>query len=202
MRKIISLLCIILVLAAVMTTPAEAAKKDTKAPVITKTDPVDYATDIMIESTIIIRFNEAVQKGKNIAKISLKENETKSIEFTYEITGQFLKLTPKTQLKYDTLYTVTIPASAVKDKAGNNFAATYSFNFLTETDPSKASTETASTDGITYSIEIEATMQEALTPTKIAYFEQMLQKFGINATFKNVSIADQEDQSAGDTTSN
>lgn len=189
MKKIISLLCMVLILMTV-TTPVDAAKKDTKAPVITKTNPVDYGTNIMAESTIIIRFNEAILKGKNISKISLKENETKSVSFTYEIKGNFLTLTPKTTLKYDTYYTVKIPAAAVKDTAGNNFGTSYSFNFVTESDPAKPSSDNSNKDGITYILEMEATLNEELTDVKIAYFEQMLLKFGINATFKNVTIAE------------
>lgn len=190
MKKIISMICIVLVLAS-MTSSVYAAKKDTKAPVITKTNPVDYATDIMIENTIIIRFNETIKKGKNIAKISIKENETKSIEFSYVIKDNLLELTPKTDLKYDTVYVVSIPAAAIKDTAGNNLKSNYAFNFITELDPSKA-TNVGTVIGTKYVIEIEANLQEALTPVKISYFEQMLSKFGIDATFKDVRLEEQE----------
>lgn len=191
MKKIISFLCIVLVLLT-MTTPVDAAKKDTKAPVITKTNPVDYGTDVMIDGTIIIRFNETILKGKNIAKIIFKENETKSIEFNYVIDGKFLKLTSKTSLKYNTFYTVTVPAAVVKDKAGNNFAKSYTYNFITEEDPAKASDKSSAKDGIKYIIELEATLYEELTDVKIAYFEKMLEQFGINASFKNVYLATQK----------
>ena len=192
MKKIISaIICVFLVLAAIQE-PVAAAKKDTKAPVITKTNPVEYGTDAMIDDTITIRFNETILKGKNIAKITLLETETKKVGFTYEISGKFLKISPKEALKYNTFYTVTIPASAIKDAAGNNFAKTFSFNFVTEEDPSKGSNKKSSDKTLKYVIELEATLEEELTPVKIAYFEKMLEQFGINASFRNVYIADKK----------
>ena len=187
MKKLISVICIILMLTG-MTSTVEAAKKDTKAPVITKSSPVDCGSDIMIESSILIRFDEGLMKGKNIAKISLKENETKNIGFTYELTGGFLKLIPKANLKYKTLYTVTIPAAAVKDASGNSFAKAYSFNFITEEDPKVVAANTGSTVGTKYIIEIEATLQKILDATTITYFEEMLERFGIDATFKDIYV--------------
>lgn len=192
MKKLISaFICIVLVL-AVMSNPAAAAKKDTKAPAVTKTNPVEYGTDTMVDGTIIIRFSESILKGKNIAKITLLETETKKVGFTYEINGKFLKITPKEALNFNTFYTVTIPAAAVKDSAGNNFAKTYAFNFVTEEDPLKTSDKISSGKDIKYVIELEATLDEELTPVKIAYFEKMLEQFGINASFRNVYIADQK----------
>lgn len=192
MKKVISLMVGIVVILAIAATPVSAAKKDTKAPVITKTNPVDYGTEVMIDGSILIRFSETVQKGKNIGKITWKETETKSIGFTYEITDKFLKLTPKAALKYNTFYTVTITAAAVKDAAGNNFAKAYSFNFITEEDPAKAVNPSNSGKSLTYILELEATLDEELTEVKLAYFEAMLKQFGINATFRNVYLAEKK----------
>lgn len=177
------LLCSILV-------PAQAAtsKKDTKAPVITNTNPVNYATNVMVESTLLIRFNETVKKGKNIAKITLKEEETKKITFTYEISDKFIKLKPKSSLKYNTSYTVTIPAAALKDAAGNSLAKAYTFQFITEADPTKTVKATTDSADLKYVIELEVSMKELLNESMLTYVEQMLKKMGINAKFKDFDI--------------
>lgn len=189
MKKIISLICIFLMLSE-MTTPAYAAKKDTTAPTITKTAPTDYDSDIMIESTIILRFDESIQKGKNIAKISLKESDLKEVKYTYEIKDNFLILTPKADFKYNTIYTVNVPAKAVKDTAGNNLAKDYYFDFITEVDPAEAASEEQKPDSIKYIMTIEATMDEELTDTKLEFYTQILNDFGIEAKFLDVQEED------------
>jgi methionine-rich copper-binding protein CopC len=177
---------------AIMTSPVSAAKKDTKAPTITKTNPIDCDSDVMIESTIIIRFSEKIQKGRNIAKISLKESDLKSIGFSYEIKDNLLEITPKADFKYNTIYTVTVPASAVKDAAGNNLARAYTFNFITEISPAEAAKQSANTETKKYIIEIEANLDGELTEAQIAYFSQILKNFGIDAAFLDIREADEE----------
>jgi len=193
MKRILSVLCAAIML-AVMASPASAAGKDTKAPTITKTNPADCGSDVMIEAAITVRFGENIQKGKNIAKISLKESDLKSIGFTYEIKDNLLKITPKAKLKYNTIYTVTVPAAAVKDAAGNNLAKAYTFNFITETDPAKA-TQSEDPEAKKYILEIEASMDTELNETMIAYFTQILKNFGIDATFLDVKEVKEKEKS-------
>ncbi|MFT4143000.1 MAG: Ig-like domain-containing protein [Mobilitalea sp.] len=189
MKRLGAFLCMVLLLSSILT-PVQAAttKKDTKAPVITNTNPVNYATNVMVESTLLIRFNETVKKGKNIAKITLKEEETKKVTFTYEISDKFIKIKPKTTLKYNTSYTVTIPAAAVKDAAGNSLAKAYTFQFITEADPTKTVKSTTDSSDLKYVIELEVSMKELLSESMLTYVEQMLKKMGINAKFKDFDI--------------
>lgn len=56
----------------------------------------------------------------------------------------YLLITPKAELKYNTLYSVLIPKAAVKDKTGNNLAADYTFRFITEIDPGELEETSAS----------------------------------------------------------
>ena len=189
MKRLGAFICMVLLLSSILA-PIQAAtsKKDTKAPVITNTNPGNYTTNVMVESTLLIRFNETVIKGKNIAKITLKEEETKKITFTYEISDKFIKIKPKTSLKYNTSYTVTIPAAALKDAAGNSLAKAYTFQFITEADPTKAVKSTTDSTDIKYVIELEVSMKDLLNESMLTYVEQMLKKMGINAKFKDFDI--------------
>ena len=82
-KKIITVLCVLFI-AVSMCTPAYAAKKDTKAPLVMKTDPKEKATDIMIENRIVVRFSEKIKKGKALKQITLKGTGQKAITCTYE----------------------------------------------------------------------------------------------------------------------
>jgi hypothetical protein len=186
MKKIISAICIMVMLIG-MTSPVLAAAKDTKAPTITKTSPGDKATDIMIESEIVVRFSENVKKAKAIDNISITSVLGKTIDFTYEIKNNLLVITPKSKLAYLMDYTVVIPAGTVKDSAGNTFKKEITFNFVTEEDP-KAQTNMI-TDGITYEIGLEATLQGEFTPAMQLYLVEYLKMLGIEAKITDVKKA-------------
>ncbi len=179
MKKIISLICTMLLLSLTVT-PAEAAAKDTKAPTVTKTNPAADSADHMIEGTIVIRFSENILKGKSFSKITVKAKTT-GVKYTGEITGNLLKLTPGTKLKYNTAYTVTIPAAAVKDKAGNELKKAYIFNFVSEKDPAKEAAAPQTAGKIKYRIELEAYLDHELTKRELEDFVGLLQMLGVEA---------------------
>ena len=183
MKRIISVICMIVLLVG-MTPTAFAATKDTKAPTITKTSPTDKATDIMKECEIVVRFSELIKKGKTIDQITIKSVLGKVVAYTYEIKENLLIITPKTKLSYNTNYTVTIPSGAVKDAAGNTLKKEKSFDFITEEDP-KAKSTTA-TEGFTYDIGLEATLQGEFTPIMQQYLVQYLKMLGIEAKITKV----------------
>jgi hypothetical protein len=167
-----------------MTPTVYAAAKDTKAPTITKTSPIDKATDIMKECEIIIRFSEIIKKGKTIDQISIKSVLGKVVSYTYEIKDNLLILTPKSKLSYNTNYTVTVPSGAVKDIAGNILKKDKSFDFITEEDP-KAKSDEAS-EGITYDIGLRATLQGEFTTIMQQFLVQYLNQYGIDAKITKV----------------
>ena len=183
MKKIISVICMLILLIGLAPTVL-GATKDTKAPTISKTSPVDKATDIMRESEIVIRFSEIIKKGKAINQIAIKSVMGKSVAYTYEIKDNLLIITPKAKLAYNTNYTVTIPAGAVKDPSGNVFKKDKSFDFITEKDPKKESN--AKTEGITYDIGLEATLQGEFSPIMQQYLVQYLDMLGIKAKITKV----------------
>ncbi len=183
MKKVIAILCAFVVLLS-GAVPAQAASKDTKAPTVTKISPANLATDVMIESNIVIRFSEKIVKGKAISKITLKDANNKSVAYTYEIKNNLLILTPKTNLKYNTQYTVKVPADAVKDKAGNSLKKSASSDFLTELDPSKKADVDSS--GTTYRIVIEANLDQEPTAETQSYLEQYMKLMGVDAKIISV----------------
>ena len=184
MKKIISILCGIALLIS-MASPAYAAAKDTKAPVITKTNPSDKSIDVMRESEVVLRFSENIKKSKTFDTISITSVLGKSITYTYEIKDNLLVITPKSDLTYNTDYTVNIPAGAVKDSAGNNLKKAYTFNFITEEDPKAKQVEEV--EGITYRIGLQATLQGEFTPALQSYLVQYLEMFGIKAKITEVT---------------
>lgn len=139
MKKLLAIICIfmITILAGVSTSAFAAksdisAKKDIAAPSITNTYPKNKEKDVMVESTIIIRFDEKIQKGKVIAKLGLSDSVSKAVAFTYEMKDNILLIIPKDKLKYNTEYKLTIPAGSVKDSGGLALSKQYLLSFTTE----------------------------------------------------------------------
>ena len=116
--------------------------------------------------------------------------ETTNVSYTCEVVDNFLKITLKEDMKYNTLYSVTIPAAAVKDSAGNLLKKAYTFKYMSEVDPSKAA-QSVSEEGYRYMLEIEAILKSELTPEQLTFFMQLLQKIGINAEIKDYYKVDE-----------
>jgi len=186
MKKLAFILTVLLVFMSTATVVSAAAKKDKTAPTVTKTNPADYATDVMVDGSIQIRFSETIKKGSNISKISLKESELKKVSYSYEIKDKFLIITPKAKLKYNTVYTITIPAGAVQDSSGNKLANEYSFSFSTEEDPAKVKKDEAK-KSYKYLVELELNMNEQLTQAQAAYYTQLLKAVGFDARIKSIT---------------
>lgn len=183
MKKLIAFICIVLVILSMPST-AFAAKKDTKAPTVTKTNPQDKTGGIMKEASIVVRFSENVTRGKAIKDLALTDGNGNAVKYTYEIKDNLLTITPKSDLQYSMAYTLLVPALAVKDSAGNALKEDYTLNFITEEDPTaeKKSADTA----YKYNMEIEANLQGELTEGMQVYIIQYLKMFGIDAKIKKV----------------
>jgi len=103
---------------------------DTTAPTVVSTNPVNKARGISTTGSINITFSENVSAASAFAGITLKKGKT-ATSFTKTLAGNTLVIRPTTSLKKESTYTVAIPASAVKDAAGNNNTA-YNFSFKTK----------------------------------------------------------------------
>lgn len=182
-KKVIAFICVLLI-AVSMTTPAYAAKKDTKAPTVTGTNPEEKATKIMIEDRIVVRFNEKIKKGKTIDQIILKGSGLKASDYTYELKNNLLILTPNKSLSYNREYILSIPAGAVKDATGNGLKEDYYLSFITEEDPA----EVNATEPIemNYRLEIEAQLQGEFTEIMQNFLVEYLKVYGINANITKV----------------
>jgi methionine-rich copper-binding protein CopC len=183
MKKLIAFICIVLVILSLPST-AFAAKKDTKAPTVTKTNPQDKTGGIMIETSIVVRFSENVTKGKTIKDLSLTDGNGKAVKYTYEIKDNLLTITPKNDLQYSMAYSLLVPAMSVKDSAGNALKEDYKLNFITGENP--AAEQKSADTAYQYDIGIEANLQGELTKGMQDYIVQYLKMFGIDAKIKKV----------------
>ncbi|NLW07175.1 MAG: hypothetical protein GX039_04250 [Clostridia bacterium] len=107
---------------------------DTRPPQIISSDPVDKATGIDINQAITIIFNEVVQPGSEIDAITLA-GDNSTVAYTYSLNGKALVIKPLASLDYSSGYTLTIPAGAITDLAGNALATSFKLNFRTITAP-------------------------------------------------------------------
>ncbi|MEW6183454.1 MAG: Ig-like domain-containing protein, partial [Bacillota bacterium] len=105
---------------------------DTDPPTVTGTDPANNAAGVPVNKTITVTFSENVLQGANFGDIALKDAGNNTVAATKSITGKVLTINPDADLFYNTAFTATIPAGAVKDAADNILASVYTFGFTTE----------------------------------------------------------------------
>lgn len=108
--------------------------EDSEPPVVVgPTEPENGAAYVPVGVTITVTFSEDVQPGEAYGDIALNDADGNPVEITTSIEGAALTITPAEALAYNTVYTVVIPAGAVKDAADNALAEKYVFSFTTET---------------------------------------------------------------------
>lgn len=122
--------------------------QDTTPPAVAATDPDDGATGVPVGKTVTVTFSEDVQAGSEYEGISLKDASGKAVAVTKSIAGKVLSIDPNSTLAYSTKYTVTVPASAVKDLAGNALAQDYTFSFTTQEAPGGKKEEQIPENGV------------------------------------------------------
>lgn len=76
--------------------------------------------------------NEKIQQGPAYDGIILKDARGGTVAVTYTIKKNKLVIAYDTKLNFDTRYTLTIPAQAVKDMAGNGLTDDIIINFTTK----------------------------------------------------------------------
>ena len=103
---------------------------DKIAPAVTSSSPAKGATGVSISSSIVLTFGETIAQGSAFSSITLKKG-TSTISSTKTISGNKLTIKPSSSLGAATTYTVTVPAGALQDVAGNLNAA-YSYTFKTK----------------------------------------------------------------------
>ena len=105
---------------------------DKVAPKVSSTSPTNNAIGVSLTSPITIKFSENIVAGANYSKIYIKNMTTGLIvNITKSISGNTLTIQMTKSRLHGNTYQVYIPAGAIKDKAGNNLATTYTFKFKT-----------------------------------------------------------------------
>src|SRR5665647_1512067 len=95
---------------------------------VTNTTPPPGATNVPVNTTITVTFNDNIKPGPSYAKITLN---SPSGAFTPVITGNTLTITPTSNLPYNRWTLLTIPADALLSTVGTPMTGTLSTSFTT-----------------------------------------------------------------------
>ena len=181
MKKIVVLI-LGLVLLLCMVSPALAAKKDSAGPIVTGSNPYDYQRNTLVESKLIIRFNEVIQKGRLFTRINMQDSNGNVVGCTCEVKDNVLQVWPKKKLKYTSEYHVVVPAGAVKDASGNDLEKQYAMAFHTEgesTANGSITQEQEEASKSTHTIDIDTVMEGTLSNAEKSCLIALFQSFGI-----------------------
>lgn len=104
---------------------------DNDPPRMIGSDPAPNAKDVPVNKTITVTFSESVQPGSKFDQILLKDAAGNLVSFIPSFSGNALAIDPVEDLKPGARYTLTVPAGAVKDLAGNELREGYLLSFST-----------------------------------------------------------------------
>jgi uncharacterized protein YjdB len=85
---------------------------------------------VEVNTEIVLDFNTAIKASNQYAFIQLRDSTNSLVAMTRELRLDKLVLTPNANLKFNERYTVNIPANALQDIFGNQYAGS-SFTFVT-----------------------------------------------------------------------
>lgn len=104
---------------------------DTIAPTITKTVPANGVSGVTLASSLVITFSEQVIPGAGFTNGILLKKGATVVPVSKVLSGKTLTIKPTAAMTKNSTYTLTIPANAVKDGAGNSLPALYTTSFRT-----------------------------------------------------------------------
>ncbi len=105
---------------------------DKVAPIVSSTSPANNAHGVSLTVPITIKFSKTIVAGANYSKIYIKNiSSGKIVGITQSISGNTLTIKMTSSRLHMNTYQIYIPAGSVKDSAGNNLAAQYTFKFQT-----------------------------------------------------------------------
>ena len=102
---------------------------DTTAPTVLSTDPADTATGVSLDALITATFREAMDVS-TITATTFTLNPPVAGTVSYDAASNTATFTPSSNLAASTTHTATI-TQGVKDSAGNNMAADFTWSFTT-----------------------------------------------------------------------
>ncbi len=145
LKRLIAILCVVAMTmginSQVFADNKNPVKKDTVAPVITKTSQKNNAVNVNTNKEIVITFSENVVKGQAFSKIKITDKKNKVLPVKISINKNTCVIKPKTNFEYNSNYTLTIPVGAVKDKAGNSLKKSLVLKFKTKSKPAAKPTK-------------------------------------------------------------
>lgn len=106
--------------------------QDTTPPTVISTDPQNGSADVPVDTTMSVTFSEPVVQGDRFAEVALVEEGGTAVQATVSLSGATLIVDPASDLKPGARYTLTVPAGAVKDAAGNALEQAYILSFTTK----------------------------------------------------------------------
>jgi Bacterial Ig-like domain len=121
---------------ASIATGTNAVSIDAVAPTVRSYSPTPGATNVAIGSNFVFTFSEAIKKGAGVillldARGSVVEsfNVLTSSRLTWA--SNTLTIDPSSDLSINQLYRFEIPAGAIDDEAGNDYAGTSTYTITT-----------------------------------------------------------------------
>lgn len=148
---------------------------DTVAPKIVSYSPRDMESDVSINTSIEIEASE------NLTPVTVNEFTVKLLDggikhssrIVYDDAKRKIFITPEKELMYNTIYTVKLIGSGIKDLSGNSMAKDVNFQFRTSLPPDRDAprvTEILPRDGasgIKPSATVEVIVSEEIKPESI-----------------------------------
>lgn len=105
---------------------------DITAPTLLSTDPINGATGVNPDGSIVLNFNEEVKVGINFSTAALKDSSGNTLSLgVRSFNGTTLTLKPVNPLNEFSTYTLTLPGSSIKDVFNNNINDTITITFTT-----------------------------------------------------------------------
>jgi hypothetical protein len=165
-----------------------ASPPDTTPPRVVSVTPVNNATNVANNTSIIITFTEAMNQTATAAAISLSPAVTCTGGWTWNTGGTVATCVPTADLPSTTLYTVGVSVAA-KDLAGNAMTAPFSSNFTTGVAPDRTPptivsvTPASNTTGVIRTTSIAVTFSEAMDVASSQSAFSVTMPAGVTGTF-------------------
>lgn len=107
-------------------------------PSVTVFSPTNSATNVPIDSNLVLTFSESIQRGSGSISLktagnSLVESFDAASSSNLSISGNTLIINPTNNLSGSTQYFVTVDSGSIKDLTGDGNAAIRSYSFITTT---------------------------------------------------------------------
>ncbi|MBI4734372.1 MAG: Ig-like domain-containing protein, partial [Rubrobacteridae bacterium] len=100
-----------------------------QGPYVAVTDPSIGAAEVPLTKTIVLTFADNIFTNTSWSSITLKDSNSNTISTSNSISGKTLTIDPSSNFTMNLVYTLKIPADAVKDSAGKKMAADFAMSF-------------------------------------------------------------------------